>query len=169
MNNNEKNYKRLRNSLNSSDPLEKTAIITKLRDETPFKGVIFIIKEILETDSDPSVLEASEKFLNDLKYQALCAELIEAIEATEDEIVIQKLTASCWQSGLDYSEHLHHFINWSITKSYLVTLECYSVIEQWVHKADPIKRSSWKVQLKNAQSDMDTDRNKLVEAIIDLL
>ena len=55
------------------------------------------------------------------------------------------------------------------TKSYLVTLECYSVIEEWVHKADPIKRSSWKVQLKNAQSDMDTDRNKLVKAIIDLL
>ena len=52
MNNNEKNYKRLRNSLNSSDPLEKTSIIRKLRDETPFKGVIFIIKEILETDSD---------------------------------------------------------------------------------------------------------------------
>lgn len=169
MNTNENNYKKLRSSLISSGPDEKTAIINGLRAEKPFEGVVLLIAEILENESDSGVLEAALRFLNDLKHQSLCQEVINAMNNTDNDLVMQKLTSSCWQSGLDYSEYLHHFIGWSVSKSYLVSLECYSLIEQWVYKAGTDKRNKWKAQLRKAQPGMNTDRYKLTEAIIDLL
>ena len=123
MNNSNKRYNSLYKSLNTSGPAEKVKIISDLRNETPFDGVILLMKDILEKEQDRSVLDETEKFLNDLKHQGLSDEFIIAIESSDNEAVKEKLISSCWQSGLNFSAHLHHFIGYTAELGYMATLE----------------------------------------------
>ncbi|MDX2414472.1 MAG: hypothetical protein QNK33_04715 [Bacteroidales bacterium] len=165
----DKRYKVLKEDLNNADPNKLKAIINSLRNETVIPGIILLLKDIMEDCDNDQVLTELTSFLNDLKDQSLATEVIEAIETTKSDLVQQKLIASCWQSGLDYSGHLDHFIDYSIKLSYLATLECYSVIEEWANEADENSKTIWRKSLQLSLNDQSKEKKNLIKAIISLL
>ena len=166
---NSERYRQLLISLDNANSEQKVTLIKNLRNETAFGGVILLLTEILDSEEDISVKEEAEKFLCDLKDQSYVHEVIESIEKTDTDITKQKLIASCWQSGLNYSLYLENFINYSISLSYLVVIECYSVIEEWIHETDEQHKIKWKNTLSTSLPDLSDEKRKLVEAIISLL
>lgn len=169
MNNSKEEYKQLVVNLDNANSEQKVTLIRNLRKKTAFSGVILLLAEILDSEDVISVREEIEKFLNDMKDQNFIYEVIESIEKTNNDITKQKLIASCWQSGLDYSLYLENFISYSISLSYLAVIECYSVIEEWIHKADEEDKLKWKNTLNSSLPGLSDEKQKLVEAIKSLL
>ncbi len=165
----EKRYKILKEDLNNADPNKLKVIINSLRNETVIPGIILLLKDIMEDCDNDQLLTELTSFLNDLKDQSLAAEVIEAIDTSNSDLVKQKLIASCWQSGLDYSGHLDHFIDYSIKLSYLATLECYSVLEEWANDADENSKTIWRRSLQLSLNDQSNEKKNLIKAIISLL
>ena len=50
------------------------------------------------------------------------------------------LVASCWQSGLDYSEYSGDLAEVFLRSDYVTALECLTVIEESAHELSPAKR-----------------------------
>ena len=165
----EKRYMILKEDLNNADPNKLKVIINSLRNETVIPGIILLLKDIMEDCDNDQLLTEITSFLNDLKDQSLAAEVIEAIDTANSDLVKQKLIASCWQSGLDYSAHLDHFIDYSIKLSYLATLECYSVLEEWANDADENSKTIWRRSLQLSLNDQSNQKKNLINAIISLL
>lgn len=165
----DKRYKVLKEDLNNADPNKLKAIINSLRNETVIPGIILLLKDIMEDCDNDQVLTELTSFLNDLKDQSLATEVIEAIETAKSDLVQQKLIASCWHSGLDYSLYLDRFIDYSIKLSYLATLECYSVIEEWANEADENSKTIWRKSLQLSLNDQSKEKKNLIKAIISLL
>lgn len=169
MESSEKRYIKLKEDLNKANQTEKITIIKGLRKETIFPGVILLLKEIMENDINEFLYTEISIFLNDLKDQRLTEEVIEAINSTNNDIVQQRLIASCWHSGLDYSSYLGRFVEYSANLSYLSALECYSVIEEWANNCSPEDRNSWKKSLSQKLDKQNIEKRNLIEAIISLL
>ncbi len=99
------------------------------------RGKISILPEIFELmllTEDQEVMEAAVKLLNDLKKKEVIPVMVDAIKDNNYLAIRKELLASCWQSGLDYHEHIMVFINVALKDDYASAFEAYSVIENCI-------------------------------------
>jgi hypothetical protein len=68
--------------------------------------------------------------MNDVKDQAISAEIINEIRKKWNPPTISMLISSCWQSGLDYSEYCIDLAKVFLEGDYVTALECLTVIEE---------------------------------------
>ena len=78
--------------------------------------------------------------MNDLKDQSVTREIITEIRKPFRQATISMLVASCWQSGLNYSEYSGDLVDIFLRSDYLTALECLTVIEESVHELSREKR-----------------------------
>jgi hypothetical protein len=67
--------------------------------------------------------------LGELKDQKSVPFLLEAINNNEYTSVRKELIASCWQNGLDFSDHLPFFVDLVINNEFEIAFEAFTVIE----------------------------------------
>ena len=108
--------------------------IKRLREEPPFKGVIGVLTALYDRTDDSLVRKTIAEFMNDLKDQSLCEEVIETIKKTWKDETSTMLVASCWQSGLNYSGYSLDLARVFIKSDYLTAIECYTVIGEFIHE-----------------------------------
>jgi hypothetical protein len=111
-----------------------------LREDEPFEGAISLLASFYDKSEEKPVRNAIEGFMNDLKDQSACREVISEIRKPFKESTISMLVASCWQSGLDYSEYSADMAEVFLRSDYVTALECLTVIEESVHELSPAKR-----------------------------
>jgi hypothetical protein len=68
-------------------------------------------------------------FFNDLKELSSRSEVMDALTGEISQATKEMLAASCWQSGLDYSEHAVALTRIYIEGNYATSLECFTVLE----------------------------------------
>jgi hypothetical protein len=73
-----------------------------------------------------------EEFFNDIKDQSARIEVISEIRKPWRANTIRMLVASCWQSGLDYSDYLTDMARTFLNGDYATSIECMTVIEESV-------------------------------------
>jgi hypothetical protein len=73
-----------------------------------------------------------EEFLIDVKDKSVRPEIINEIRKPWKANTISMLVASCWQSGLDYSEYLKDMATIFLEGDYPTSIECMTVIEESV-------------------------------------
>ncbi len=56
--------------------------------------------------------------------------LLEALSEAKDEKQVIALTAACWESGLDFSEHISFFITLALAHDPEICIEVLSVIQE---------------------------------------
>ena len=112
-----------------------------LRDDLPFEGAISLLASYYDKSEDNLIRKAIEGFMNDLKDQSACREVIAEIRKPFRQSTITMLAASCWQSGLDYSEYSADMAEVFLRSDYVTALECLTVIEESVHVLSPAKRN----------------------------
>ena len=130
----EKKIKELSEILIKDNNIIITKAIELLRQEKPFEGAIGLLTAYYDGTSDFSVRKSIAGFMNDLKDQTACEEVIIEIRKTWKPDTISMLVSSCWQSGLNYAGYSTDLARIFIVGDYVTAIECLTVIEESVHE-----------------------------------
>jgi hypothetical protein len=125
----EKELKELALTLGKKNSLHIIQAVRSLREEEPFEGAIGLLAETFNGSDDKSVIKAIGNFFNDIKDISSRPEIITEIRKPWNEDTISMLVASCWQSGLDYSDYMEDMIKTFIKGDYSTAIECMTIIE----------------------------------------
>lgn len=124
--------KELEHILSKENFVKITESIKVLRDETPFIGAIGLLVAFYNETDNSSVKRLITEFLNDLKDQSSCEEVIAVLKKELKPETQRIMVSSCWQSGLNYSAYSPTFADLFLAGDYLTAIECFTVIESFV-------------------------------------
>ncbi|MFL5752061.1 MAG: hypothetical protein ACJ76F_01535 [Bacteroidia bacterium] len=102
-----------------------TLIVNDKEFKSVKKAKLEDLVELL-TAEDRVKKDAALQLLKDEKAKNFLLDAIHHIDNDEHQSV---LVAACWESGLDFSEHLEAFVELAIEGDYFTTLEASTVIE----------------------------------------
>lgn len=129
MNSPQDKRKELEHILNKGNFVKINEAIKRLREAPPFSGAIALLASHYESTGNQEVKGLIMDFLNDLRDQSLCGEVVEEIRKDFTWSTRSMLIASCWQSGLNYSGYVGDFAELFVSGDYATALECFTVIE----------------------------------------
>ncbi len=129
----EKKLRELSVTLKKKNSLLISEAVKLLRDEEPTEGVIGLLASFYDETKEKPLKRVIEEFFNDLKDQSVRPEVVAEIRKPWEAGTISMLVASCWQSGLDYSDYLTDLARVFLKGDYATTIECMTVIEESVH------------------------------------
>ena len=126
----EKKLSNLTSLINKENKILIIQAIELLREEQPFEGAIGLLTSCYDKTDDFSLRKTIEEFMNDLKDQSACIEVISEIRKQWKADTISMLVSSCWQSGLNYSEFSRDLAEVFLRGDYVTAIECLTVIEE---------------------------------------
>jgi len=138
MSSTENKRKELEHILTGGNFVEITGAIKALREEPPFSGAVNLLISLYNNTDNDSVKRLIRDFMNDLRDQASCMELVEELRKDLKPETMRMAISSCWQSGLDYSGFSDDFTELFLSSDYMTAIECFTVIES---NADRLERS----------------------------
>ena len=165
----EKKLAELEKVLNGGKSGEINERIRLLRTERPFTGALKMLALYYDRTEYEGIRLTISGLFNDLKEQGAKAEIIDAINAVINQGTKAMLLSSCWQSGMDYSEHAHSMAGFFMTGDYMTSLECFTVFETCLSSVSETDRTSIIARLRQEIGSWDTPRQKLGEELISLL
>lgn len=136
------------------------------------RGKISILPEIFELmliTEDEQVMEAAIKLLNDLKKKEAIPVMVSAITDTNYSTIQKELLAACWQSGLDYHEHIMVFIDVALKSDYASTLEAFTVIENCIGDISDADRALCIKKLNNGVEKVSKEKLPLIRELISMI
>jgi hypothetical protein len=128
----DKKLKELAEIFNKDNNILISKAISLLREELPFEGAIGLLTSCFDKTDDVSIRKEIGEFMNDLKDQTACEEVIKEIRKKWKAVTISMLVSSCWQSGLDYSAFSADLARVFTEGDYVTAIECLTVIEESV-------------------------------------
>jgi hypothetical protein len=140
-----------------------------LRDEEPFEGAIGLLTSFYDKSDDNPVRKTIEGFMNDLKDQSASREIMTEIRKPLKQSTISMLVASCWQSGLDYSEYSKDLVDVFLSSDYVTALECLTVIEESAHELSPAKRKELLKIVGEYPVQAENEKKGLTQELISIL
>jgi hypothetical protein len=165
----ENKRKELEHILNRHNFVKIAEAIKMLRNESPFTGAIGLLVSYYDSSEVSSIKKLINEFLNDLKDQALCQEVIAEIKKDHKTETRRMLISSCWQSGLNYSGFSVDFAGIFNSADYMTAIECFSVIESSVHNLSR-KEKDGIIKIIRKGSDISyPDRRELALQLISIL
>ncbi len=149
----------------------KKAIIDIIK-EIRKRGRTTILPEVFElmaTTEDAEVKDTAVKLLSDLRNKEVIPVMIDAI-ADDSFVSIQKeLIGSCWQSGLDYHEHIMVFIDAAIKSDYGSALEAFTVIENSIAQVEDAERKKCLQKLEKGLKNTPEEKLPLIKELIQMV
>jgi len=161
--------KELEHILNDENFVKITESIKVLRDETPFRGAIELLVEFYSKTDNSSVKRQITEFLNDLKDQPSCEEVIQELKKELKPETLRMLVSSCWQSGLNYSAYSPVFTDLFLTGDYLTAIECFTVIESSVENLTRPEKDSLIELIRKGSSGNIGEKRALALELISVL
>ena len=122
--------KELEEILNKDNNIVITEAIELLRQEKPFEGAIGLLTAFYDKTDDFLIRKTIAGFMNDIKDQTVCYEVINEIRKQWKSDTISMLVSSCWQSGLNYSDFSVDLAKVFLVGDYITAIECLTVIEE---------------------------------------
>lgn len=150
----------------------KTAIIQSvksLRSEESFEGAIALLASFYDSSSDRELQKTIAEFFNDLKDQSVRPEVITEIRKPLKQSTIGMLVASCWQSGLDYSDYLGDMARTFLKGDYATSIECMTVIEESIHNSTRARKDEIINLLMESPLAFLNEKNALLHELIGIL
>jgi hypothetical protein len=155
--------------LSKDDPLLISEAIGMLREEEPFEGAVSLLTSYYDRTEDNLVRKSIEGFMNDIKDQSVTKEIITEIRKPFNQTTICMLVASCWQSGLNYSEYSKDLAGIFLGSDYLTALECFTVIEESVHELTKKTRDEIIGMIREYPATIGSEKEKLAHELISIL
>jgi hypothetical protein len=165
----ENKRKELEHILNKENFVRISATIKMLRDESPFAGAIGLLVAHYDKSDNSSIKRLIREFLNDLKYQASCSEIIDETRKDIKPDTLRMLVSSCWQSGLDYADYSSDFAGLFLTGDYMTAIECFTVIESSVHKMTRAKKNEIIKTIREGSPAVISEKTALALELISVL
>jgi hypothetical protein len=140
--------------------------ISILRSEEPFAGTISLLADFYDKSKDEALKLLISAFFNDIKERSCRAEVIESLAAVSNPASKAMLASSCWQSGLDYSEHAVALAEIFILSDYITSLECFTVLETCSGMISSADKSGIINRLEDVIDTYDTAKRQLARELI---
>ena len=102
--------------------------LDKIRESGNIKQIETVIS-LLQKNPESEVAIAAAALLGDIKDKEAIPILLKAIQNPDNESIQRELIQVCWESGLDYSEHLPFFVDLFLNLDYIEALEAFTLIE----------------------------------------
>jgi hypothetical protein len=158
--------KELEHILSEENFVKINGSIKMLRDESPFRGAIGLLVSFYNESDNVSIKKLITEFLNDLKDQSSCEEVISEIRKRLKPETLRMLVSSCWQSGLNYSGYSSDFADLFLAGDYMTAIECFTVIESSVENLTrPEKDSIIKLIMEGSSGEIGEKRALGLELI----
>ena len=165
----EKKIKELADVLEKDNNLEIAQAIELLRQEKPFEGAIGLLTAFYNKTDDFSIRKSIAGFMNDLKDQSACKEVIEQIRKKWKSDTISMLVSSCWQSRLNYSEYSLDLVGIFLNGDYVTAIECLTVIEESVNDLSESDKNEIIKILEESPVTQITEKQSLTLELISIL
>ena len=161
--------KELEHILSRDNFVKISESIRILRNETPFSGAIGLLVAYYNESGNIPVKRLISDFLNDLKEQSLCGEVVAEIKKDIKPETLRMLVSSCWQSGLNYSGYTSDFADLFISGDYMTAIECFTVIESSVQNLTGPEKVSLIKQIREGASGNIGEKKALALELISVL
>ncbi len=161
--------KELEHILSKENFVKITGSIKSLRDESPFRGAIGLLVAFYNESDNSSVKRLIKEFLNDLKDQSSCEEVIAEIKKELKPETLRMLVSSCWQSGLNYSGYSSDFADLFLSGDYMTAIECFTVIESSVQNLTGPEKDSIIKKIREGSSGGIGEKRALALELISVL
>jgi len=165
----EKKLKKLVETLNKDNNISITDTIELLRKEKPFEGAIGLLTAFYNKTNDMSIRKTIAGFINDLKDQTACEEVIKEIRKEWKPDTISMLVSSCWQSGLNYSVYSPDLARVFLTSDYVTAIECLTVIEDSIHELSKSLKDEIINIIQESPVSQDNEKKPLIFELISIL
>jgi hypothetical protein len=165
----DKKIKELDEILNKDNNIVITEAIELLRQEKPFEGAVGLLTAFYDKTDDFSIRKTIAGFMNDLKDQTVCQEVIEEIRKRWKSDTISMLVSSCWQSGLNYSDFSLDLAKVFLREDYITAIECLTVIEESVHELSKVRKDEIIKMLKESPVSQINEKKALTHELISIL
>lgn len=165
----EKKIKELKEILNKDNNIEINEAIELLRQEKPFEGAVGLLTAFYDKTDDISIRKIIAGFMNDLKDQTICPEVIEQIRKQWKSDTISMLVSSCWQSGLNYSDFSMDMAKVFLKGDYITAIECLTVIEESAHELSVVKKDEIIKMLEESEVSQVNEKKALTRELILIL
>jgi hypothetical protein len=126
---------RLKSAIKSGNP----ELIDHALEEIKSKGDDTYISPLIGFIHQNPSREVKEKIFqlfNDLKHENSVDRLIDEMQNEKDLDILERLVASCWQNGLNYSKHLSWFVQLVIDHEFQIAFEAFTVVENMYGKIE---------------------------------
>jgi len=140
-----------------------------LREEQPFEGAIGLLISFYDESDDYTTRKTIEGFLNDLKDQTACIEVINELRKPWKDDTISMLVSSCWQSGLNYSDYPADFAEIFLKGDYVTSIECLTVIEESVPELTDGKKDEIRKIVRESPLAFVNEKKTLTDELFSIL
>lgn len=147
--------------LNSKDNKVILESIEKLRSKGNINDLPAIL-DFLVTPNNPEVEKALYNFIFDIKDPKAIEPIAAAIQNSKYQNIQKKLIEMCWQSSLNFSNHLSLFVDLLIEGDFEIAFEAFTVIENMEESIELSVKETEMSKLKNAISSAQEDRKGML-------
>ena len=140
-----------------------------LRAEEPFIGALKMLALFYDKTDDHNLRAAISGLFNDMKERSAMAEVIESVAVVRKPDTMVMLISSCWQSGHDYSPFALPLTEYFIAGDYMISLECFTVLDTCSASISDSDRSQIIIRLQEEKESWETPKQKLAVELITLL
>lgn len=145
-------------SAKNSDELLKT--IKDIR-HTGKADIIPLLFDLINKNSDAGIKNEIFILLGQLKDKNSVPFIIDEIKNKRSDKYMCQLITTCWQSGLDYSDHILIFAEKFVGSDYITSIEAFTVIEEWIHNSDKEVIRNCKKYLVDNINKIETEKKAL--------
>ena len=116
-------------SLGSHDPDLALSAVYEIRNSGSVK-ILPHLFSMIHKETPVEVRTEILKLLSDIKAPEAVPYIIESLQKNDFGEFLPAFVAACWQSGLDFSDHLRIFALLFIQGDYITSLEAFTLLEE---------------------------------------
>lgn len=115
------------------------------------------------------IKNAVTKIFFDLKEKAAVPYMIDAIKETQNDETLHALIESCWQNGLNFSQHMPVFVDIMVQREFHIAFEAFTVIENMKDRFTPEQGQEQIAILKDNLTSKDHQTQLLMAELIGII
>jgi hypothetical protein len=131
--------------------------------------ILPLILDLLKKNKSDIVAKEVLTFIGQLKDQKCVPVIVQYINQEKTGKYLADLISECWQSGLDFSQHLAIFAETFILGDYQVALESFTVIEEMLWKTTPDSIDNCRRNLLDRKDQIQSDKELLFKELIKVI
>jgi len=163
-----KEDKQLLAGLAKANEQQANELLQQVRQQGSVALMPELIDLMMQTEY-PSVKDAIQKILNDVKRMDAVPVLMQALQNPKYKTLRKSLLTACWQNGLDYSDYIGDFVALAIEEPFDIAFEAFTVVENLEAHYERNLVADKVDALKTAIMHADEQKKMLLKFMVDYL
>jgi hypothetical protein len=157
-----------RKELQSAD---KKKVLSKIRElkSTGNVNILHLLLNLLNDNDSQEVKQAVISLVGDLREQACVPVIMDFINQNNQADFATDLVAACWQSRLNFSNHLDTVAECFVIGDYQMALESFTLIEESLWQSGDEHIHNCRHYLVNNVDDISNEKKPLFNELIHVL